>query len=98
MSLWRLLLTSAVVGTLLGILVATWVYPSLISAEQCGVGGSNSLNAPCKEMVAKATSALIQGQLNGAAGGAVLGLAAGGGFAFWRRRRAKQASGGGSAA
>lgn len=99
MTLWRLLLTFAVVGTLFGIFAATWAYPSVISAELCGFGsGANSLNAPCKDKVDAATSKLISAQLNGAGAGALLGLALGGGFSFWRRRRAKRASAGGSGA
>ena len=97
MTLWRLVLTFAVVGTLLGILLATLFYPSLLSSELCGFGGSaNALAAPCKDTVERATSALIHAQLNGAGAGAVFGIAGGLGFSFWRRQRARKASGAGS--
>ncbi len=97
MTVWRVVLTFAVVGTLLGILLATLVYPAYLSSELCGFGsGAANLAAPCKDTVDRATTALIHAQLNGAGLGAVLGIAAGGGFSFWRRRRAKKASAAGS--
>jgi hypothetical protein len=96
-TIWRVVLTFAVVGTLLGILFATLVYPAYLSSELCGFGGgAANLAAPCKDTVERATSALIHAQLNGAGLGAVLGIAGGAGFSFWRRQRAKKASPGGS--
>jgi hypothetical protein len=97
MTLWRIVLTSSVVGTLLGILIATLGYPAYLSSQLCGFGGaSNALASPCKDTVERATSALISAQLNGGGLGAVLGIAGGVGLWFWLRRRAKKASAAGS--
>lgn len=98
MSLARLLLTFAVVGTLLGFLAATLVYPGYLNSQLCGFGGDKSLSSPCKDTVEKATHALVRAQLNGGGAGAVVGLVAGVGFFVWRRRRARPASPPGSAA
>jgi hypothetical protein len=96
---FRLVLTFAVVGTLLGIFFATFVYPTYLSSELCGFGGgSATLAAPCKDTVERATNALIHAQLNGAGLGSLLGALGGAGFSFWRRRRAKKASAAGSTA
>lgn len=96
-TLFRLVLTFAVVGTLLGILFATLGYPSYLSSELCGFGGASAaLASPCKDTVERATSALIHAQINGGGLGAVVGIAGGVGFSIWRRRRAKKASDGGS--
>ncbi len=99
MTFFRAVLTFAVVGTLLGILVATLVYPSYLSSELCGFGGASAaLAAPCKDTVDRATAALIHAQLNGAGIGAVMGIGVGVAFSVWRRQRAKKASGAGSSA
>lgn len=98
--MFRVVLTFAVVGTLLGILFATLGYPSYLSSELCGFGGaSNALAAPCKDTVERATTALIHAQLNFAGLGALVGIAGGVAFSIWRRRRAAKetkASGAGS--
>lgn len=91
-----MVLTFAVVGTLLGIFGATFIYPSYLSSELCGFGGGEALAAPCKETVERATSLLIHAQLNGGGAGAVLGIAGGVALSIWRRRRAKKASAAGS--
>ena len=95
MTNFRAVLTFAVIGTLLGIVAATFAAPSLMSTELCGYGANVKLASSCIETVQAATTGLVHYQLYGALGGTVLGIAAG---IFFSVRRAKKATAADSAA
>jgi hypothetical protein len=96
MSNFRAVLLFAVIGTLLGIVVATLAAPSLMSTELCGFGANVKLASPCTDTVAAATAGLIRYQLIGAAAGTIGGIALGIFFNV-RRGKKKTDAGGGSA-
>jgi hypothetical protein len=89
MSNFRAVLTFAVTGALLGIIVATLASPSVISSQLCGFTSDVQIQRPCLNTVQSATSTLIHTQLYGGAGGLALGIAAG---VFFSVRRGKKAS------
>ena len=89
MSNFRAVLTFAVIGTLVGIVIATLSAPSLISNGLCGFTNDAVLQRPCLDTVQQATSKLISYQLYGGLAGTVVGIA--GGIFFSARRKKKPA-------
>jgi hypothetical protein len=77
MSNFRAVLTFAVIGTLLGIVIATLAAPSILSSSLCGFSNDALNQRPCLDTVQQATSGLIRYQLYGGVAGTVLGIAAG---------------------
>ena len=91
MSNFRALLTFAVIGTLLGIVIATVSAPTLISNGLCGFSSDTQIQRPCLDTVAQATSRLISYQLYGGLGGTVVGIAAGIFFSVRRKKKSADA-------
>ena len=87
MSNFRAVLTFAVIGTLLGIIFATLVAPTLLANTECGMGGNADLQSSCLKTVQNATSGLIRYQLYGGLAGTVFGIAAG---LFFNSKRKKK--------
>ncbi len=87
MSNFRAVVTFAVIGTLLGIVLATLSAPTLITNGLCGFSSDGQLQRPCLDTVQQATSRLISYQLYGALGGTVIGLAAGAFFSLRRKKK-----------
>ena len=87
MSNFRAVLTFAVIGTLLGIVIATLSAPTLISNGLCGFSSDTQIQRPCLDTVQQATGKLISYQLYGGVAGTVAGIAAG---IFFNVRRKKK--------
>lgn len=87
MSNFRTVLTFAVCGTLLGIVLATVSAPSILTGSMCGFTNDNQLMRGCIDTVQHATSGLIRYQLYGGAAGAVAGIAAGVFFSVRRKKK-----------
>lgn len=92
MSNFRAVLTFAVIGTLLGIVVGTLAAPSILTGGMCGFTNDTQLNRPCIDTVQQATSGLIRYQLYSGLGGTVLGIAAGVFFSVKRKKPAAQST------
>lgn len=92
MSNFRAVLLFAVIGTLLGIVLATLSSPALISNSLCGFTNDAAVQRPCLDTVAQATSGLIHSQLYGGLAGTVLGLGAGIFFNVRRKKKLPAAS------
>ncbi|GEM_PF-3340366 len=92
MSNFRAVLTFAVVGTLIGIVLGTLTAPAMLTNGLCGFSNDIQLNRPCLDTVQKATSGLISYQLYGGLGGTVLGIAVGVFFSVRRKKKATAAS------
>ncbi len=91
MSNFRAILTFAVVGTLIGIVIATLTAPAILTNGLCGFSNDVQITRPCLDTVEKATRGLIQYQLYGGLGGTVLGIAAGVFFSLRRKKKAAAA-------
>ena len=86
--MFRTLLTFAVVGTLVGIVLATLAAPSFIRADLCGFTADQQTSRPCLNTVQDSTSRLITAQRTGGAVGTGVGVGLGAFFIVWRKRRA----------
>lgn len=86
MSNFRAVLTFAVIGTLLGIVVGTLIAPTILTNGLCGFSSDVQINRPCLATVQEATSGLIRYQLYGGVGGTLLGIAAGVFFSVKRKK------------
>ncbi len=87
MSNFRAVLTFAVCGTLLGIVLATLSASSILTGSMCGFTNDNQLMRGCIDTVQQTTSGLIRYQLYGGAAGAIVGVAAGVFFSVRRKKK-----------
>ncbi len=85
MALLRLVMNFLVAGALLGVLVATLLYPRYMAWDN--TPGSGKALCDCAETTRQTAEKLINGQMVGCATGAGLGALAGFAFAIVRRKK-----------
>lgn len=91
MQIVRTVLSFVVGGALLGVLLASFVGPKYIAWDNT-VGSGASAMCVCQEVALQGAQRMISLQMNWCAAGAVVGLIAGGVFAYFRKKNAPAAA------